>query len=334
VATDPSLPRTWLSGRHIVLATGSSPVVPSFLPKHPRVKDSTAFLNHTPALPQKLLILGGGVIGCEFACMAAAFGAKVTLVEKLPDILPMIDADLRRVLKKHLLSQGVTLHTGAALEDVAANDDGVTGRVGDQVLSADLLLAAIGRRANLDAIGLETVGLKPNPQYRLDTDAVGRTAVPSIFAVGDINAASPQLAHFATAQAVAAVETIAGRRVAAETVCPACVFTFPEIGTAGLTEEQAKAQGRAVRVARFPFAALGKALAMGETDGFVKWVADAETDQLLGAHIVGPHATELIAPAALAVRNQLTMDEVGRAIHAHPTLSEVWMEAAQAFSHA
>jgi len=173
--------------------------------------------------------------------------------------------------------------------------------------------------------------LKTNANGRLETDAWGRTSVPSIFAVGDINAASPQLAHFATAQAVAAVEHIAGRRVAGETLCPACIFTFPEIGVAGLSEEQAKAQGRDVRVSKFPFLALGKALAINETDGFAKWVADAETGQLLGAHIVGPHATELIAPAALAIRNELTAAEVGRTIHAHPTLSEVWMEAAQAF---
>jgi len=329
VASGPNVPRTWLAGRHIMLATGSSPLVPSFIPRHPRIVDSTAFLNHTPELPARLLILGGGVIGCEFACLAAALGSKVTLVEKLPDIVPMLDADLRRVLKKSLLAQGVTIHTGAALEEIEGRGDCVTGRVGDHTLSADLLLVAIGRRANLDGLGLENVGLKPNARHRLETDAVGRTSVPSIFAVGDINDASPQLAHFATAQAVAAVETLAGRRVAMETLCPACVFTFPEIGTAGLTEEQAREQGRDVRVARFPFTASGKALAMGETDGFAKWVADAETGRLLGAHIAGPHATELIAPAALAIRNELTAVEFGRAIHAHPTLSEAWMEAAQ-----
>ena len=327
VASDPSSPRTWFSARHIILATGSSPLVPSFIPKHPRIIYSATFLNNF-TIPKRLAILGGGVIGCEFACMAAALGAKVTLVEKLDDILPMIDADLRRVLKKHLASLGVTIHTGAALEDIHATDKEVAGRVGDEKISADLLLVAIGRKANLDNIGLENVGLKTT-NGRLEADAWGRTSVPSIFAVGDINAASPQLAHFATSQAVAAIEHIAGHRVAPETLCPACIFTFPEIGTAGLSEEQAKAQGRNVRVAKFPFLALGKALAIGETDGFAKWIADAETGQLLGAHIVGPHATELIAPAALAIRNELTAAEVARTIHAHPTLSEVWMEAAQ-----
>ncbi|MCL1888534.1 MAG: dihydrolipoyl dehydrogenase [Kiritimatiellaeota bacterium] len=328
-ATRVSVAGQWFSARHIILATGSSPLVPAFLPRHPRVMDSTAFLNSLDALPRRLAILGGGVIGCEFACMAAALGAKVTLVEKLNDILPMIDADLRRVLKKHLASLGVTIHTGAALEDIAATDAEVTGRVGDEKISADILLVSIGRKTNLDGLGLENAGLAPNAQGRIETDAWGRTPVPSIFAVGDINAASPQLAHFATAQATVAVEKIAGRRVTPETLCPACIFTFPEIATVGLTEEQARTRGRDVRVSKFPFLALGKALAINETDGFVKWVADAGSGQLLGAHVVGPHATELIATAALAIRNELTAAEAARTIHAHPTLSEAWMEAAQ-----
>jgi dihydrolipoamide dehydrogenase len=311
------------------LATGSSPLVPSFIPKHPRVLDSTTFLNATDALPQRLAILGGGVIGCEFACMAAALGSKVTLVEKLDDILPMMDADIRRVLRKRMTALGIAIHTGAAMEDIKPTNTKVAFRVGEEKLSADALLVAIGRKANLDNIGLENVGLKTNEQGRLETDAFGRTAVPSIFAVGDINAASPQLAHFATAQAVAAIETIAGRRVAPETICPACVFTFPEIGVAGFSEEQAKAQQRSVRVAKFSFQASGKAHAIGETDGFAKWVVDVETGQLLGAHIIGPHATELIAIAALAIRNQLTATEAARTIQCHPTLSEAWMEAAQ-----
>lgn len=330
VAQAPDLPREWFSARHIILATGSAPLIPAFIPKHPRIIDSTAFLTKLEALPKRLMILGGGVIGCEFACMAATLGAQVTLIEKLDDILPMVDADLRRVLRKHMLKLGVTLHTGAALADITGTDAEVTGRVNDETISADLLLVSIGRKTNLDNVGLDTVGLKPNAQGRLDTDAFGRTAVPSIFAIGDITATSPQLAHFATAQAVTAVETIAGRRVAPETLCPACIFTFPEIATAGLTEEQAKARQRNIRVAKFPFAALGKAMAINDTDGFVKWIADADTDQLLGAQIVGPHATELIATAALAIRSELTASEAGRTIHAHPTLSEAWMEAAHA----
>lgn len=330
VAHDPSLPRDWYSARHIILATGSLPMIPGFIPRHPRVIDSTAFLAGAAGLPANLLILGGGVIGCELACMTAALGTKVTLVEKLDDILPMLDRDIRRVMRDQLKALGITIITGASLEDIKGNDNGVTARAGDTALSADYLLVAIGRKPNLDTVAPERAGLTRTPQGRIDTDPAGRTPVPSLFAIGDINAASPQLAHFATSQAFTAVHAITGKRHPPEALCPACIFTFPEVGAVGLTEDQARAEGRDVCVGRFPFQALGKAVVSGHTAGFVKWIADPATDQLLGAHIVGPHATELIAEAALAIRNQLTAAEVGRTIHAHPTLSEAWMEAAHA----
>lgn len=317
----------WLSAEHIVIATGSVSAMPAFLPKHPRVVESRAFLDLT-ALPSSLLILGGGIIGCEFACMAAQLGTAVTVVEMLEDIVPMIDRDVRRVLRRRMERLGIRLLTGAPLTDVTAHASGVTGRFRDETISSDLLLVAIGRKANISGLDLARAGLNVNERGQIPANAVGRTSVASIFAIGDVVAGSTQLAHAATSQGVVAAENAAGLRTRGETCVPACIFTSPEIGTVGLTEAQAQAAGRTVKTGAFPFSALGKAMAMGETDGFVKWVADAATDQLLGAQAIGAHATDLIAEAALAVRNELTAEEVGRSIHCHPTFSEAWMEAA------
>lgn len=320
----------WLSAAAIIIAAGSDAAMPGFLPKDKRVMDSRAFLELT-ALPKHLLILGGGVIGCEFACMAAALGTKVTVVEMLEDIVMVLDRDVRRVLRKRMETLGVTFLTGAPLTDIAVKKDTVTGKYKDQTVSGDLLLVAVGRRPNTAALDLARAGVKTDERGTIPVDAQGRTNVASIFAVGDLTTGSIQLAHAATQQGVAAAEAAAGRKSKAEKVCPSCIFTSPEIGLAGLTEAQASQRGLAVKTAVFPFAALGKALAAGETDGFVKWVADPATGQVLGAQVIGCHATELIAEAALAIRNELTLDEVGNTIHSHPTLSEAWMEAAHAF---
>ena len=317
----------WVAAERIIIATGSVSAMPGFLPKHPRVLESRGFLDLT-SLPASLLILGGGVIGCEFACLAAQLGVKVTVVEMLEDIVMVLDRDVRRVLKRRMESLGVTVLTGAPLTDIVADDRQVTGKYKDQTVSGDLLLVAIGRKPNTAGLELARAGIALNERGQIPVDAYGRTAVANIFAVGDVTAGSTQLAHAATAQGVAAAENAAGRQTRGEKIVPACIFTSPEIGAVGMTEAQAQAAGRAVKTGMFPFAALGKAMAAGETEGFVKWVADAATDQLLGAQAIGAHATELIAEAALAVRSELTAEELGRTIHSHPTMSEAWMEAA------
>ena len=301
--------------------------MPGFLPKHPRVLESRMFLELT-ALPASLIVLGGGIIGCEFACLAAQLGVRVTVVEMLEDIVMALDPDVRRLLKRRMGLLGITVLTGAPLTGIAADDTQVTGRYKDQAVSGDLLLAAVGRQPNTIGLDLARAGIACDERGQIPVDAAGRTCVASIFAVGDVIAGSTQLAHAATAQGVAAAAQIAGLDTPRETVIPACIFTTPEIGAVGLNETQAKAEGRTVKVGIFPFTALGKALAAGETDGFVKWIADAATDCLLGAVAIGAHATELIAEAALAVRSGTTAAELGRAIHAHPTFSEAWMEAA------
>ncbi len=321
----------WLEAAKIVVATGAESVVPRFLPRSPRIVESRRFLEMTK-LPKRLIVLGGGVIGCEFACMAAQLGASVTVVEMLDDILMVLDPDIRRVLRRHMSKElGMEILTGAALSDVTTDEKDVTGTVGEATVKGDLMLVSIGRRPCTADLGLENVGIPLNDNGTLNVDAQGRTAVAGIFAIGDITAGSTQLAHAATAEGVAVAQTaVAGKPSTADPLVPACIFTSPEVGVTGLSEMEAKAAGRDVKTSVFHFAALGKAMAAGDTTGFVKWVIDPATDQLLGAAAVGPHATELISEATVAIRNELTAEELGNTIHCHPTLSEAWMEAAHA----
>ena len=226
---------------------------------------------------------------------------------------------------------GIEVLTGAALTDIEAAKNGVSGRFGDRTLKAELLLASVGRLPVTDGLDLEKAGLATTETGHIEADSVGRTGVASIYAAGDVTAGSTQLAHAATAQGINAATDACGKHVPpGEQIVPACIFTAPEIGSVGLTEQDAKTAGRNVVTGKFNFAGLGKAMASGETHGFVKWVADADTDQLLGAHAVGAHATELISEAATAIAAELTAAELGRTIHCHPTFSEAWMEAAHA----
>jgi dihydrolipoamide dehydrogenase len=318
-----------LEAKNIIIATGSASVLPGFLPVHARVVDSRAFLDRTE-LPVSLIVLGGGVIGCELACLAAQLGVKVTMVELLPEILTMLDDDVRKEARTAMEAMGIRILCGHPLAGIKATDREVTGEVDGATLRAGLLLAAIGRRPVTAGLQLEKAGVRTGKAGYIEVDAFGQTAAAGIYAVGDVNG-GPQLAHAATAQALVAVENaLLKTRRAFDSLVPSCIFTTPEIGTAGLTEQQARDAQRAVRTGKFSFAALGKALAAGEPHGFVKWIADADTGRLLGAAAVGPHATELIAEAALAIRSELTVREVARTVHAHPTLSESWMEAAHA----
>ena len=207
----------------------------------------------------------------------------------------------------------------------------MVGAFKGQKLTGDALLVAVGRRPNTAALDLARAGVNVDERGTIPVDAQGRTNVSSIFAIGDLVTGSIQLAHAATQQGVVAAEAAAGMKSKAEKICPSCIFTSPEIGLVGLTEAKAQQMGLDVKVCVFPFAALGKAMAAGEADGFVKWIADPVTGQLLGAQAIGCHATELISEAAVAIRNELTVDEIGHSIHCHPTLSEAWMEAAHVF---
>ncbi len=319
---------TELSAKKVIIATGSTSAMPGFLPRHERVVDSRAFLD-IDRLPGSLLVLGGGFIGCELACMAALLGVKVTIVELLDDILLLLDPDVRREVRVHMEKQlGIRVLTGKALENITAEAGHVRGYCGGEALQADLLLSAVGRKPVTDGLNLENAGLKAGERGFIETDDYGRTKVANIFAVGDITG-RVQLAHYATSQGIVAAENAYGLRLRRnETVVPNVIFTSPEIGTVGLSEEEAKKLARKVKTGRFHFRGLGRAMVAGETVGFVKWIVDADTDQILGAAAIGAHATDLIAEAAIAIRGELTIREVGRTIHAHPTFAEIWQEAA------
>ncbi len=314
----------------IILATGSASIVPKTLPRSSRVVESQAFLA-LRELPRRLLVMGGGYIGCELACLAASLGAEVTLVEMLEDILMLLDADARAEVRKHMERElNIRILTGHAMESAVETAEGIEATVGGEKVTADVLLAAVGRRPYTEGLGLERVGVETDERGFIRADERNRTSAANIYAVGDVNGKC-MLAHAATSQGVVAAEDATGGQPKPnETIIPGVIFTMPEVAVAGMTEEEARRTGRTVRVGRFPFLALGKAKAAGATTGFVKWIVDAETDQLLGAQAVGPHATELIAEAGVAVRAELTATELGRTIHAHPTFAEAWMEAAHA----
>ncbi len=320
---------TLLNSAHTIIATGATTDLPAFLPKNPRIMDSRAFLD-LAQLPQRLTVMGGGVIGCELACMAAQLGVNVTIVELLEDILAMLDPDLRAVVRQHMEKQlKIRILTGKPAESVTAGNSGVKLKIGDQTIEADLLLAATGRRPMTQGLALDKAGVIPDAKSYIPVDACGQTKAATIYAVGDVTG-GPQLAHAATAQGITAAENALGQRRSSGQIVPACIFTAPEIGVAGLSEQEAKQQNRTVSIGKFPFMALGRALAAGEPTGFVKWIVDANTDQLLGAQACGAHATELIAEATTAIQAELTARELAHTIHAHPTLSEAWMEAAHA----
>lgn len=319
-----------IKAANIIIAAGSASIMPDWLPKTRFVADSRMFLD-LPELPESLIIVGGGVIGCEFACMTAQLGVKVTMVEILPDILPALDPDISAAVRTNMEDNlGIRIVAGKPLKNIKTGNAGIAGTAGRKQIEADLLLSAVGRRPASHRLALKSAGVTANAQGFIETDDNCQTAAASVYAVGDI-AGGPLLAHFATAQGIRTAERIAGIRVSDGLgPVPSCIFTSPEIGTVGLSEREAREQNRAVTVGRFPFAASGKALVAGESEGFVKWIADSSTDQLLGAQAVGPHATELIAEAVAALRFELTADELSRTVHAHPTLSEAWMEAAHA----
>ncbi len=321
---------TVIKAEKVIIATGATSSMPSFLPRHERVVESRAFLDLKSA-PARALVLGGGIIGSEFACMLAQLGVKVTIVELLEDILNLIDADVRREVRRHMEKNlGIRILTGKTLEKIEADDQGVRGMVGGEKVEADLLLAALGRKPVTAALRLEEAGIATNPQGCIEVDEYGRTQIANIYAIGDTTT-GVQLAHAATSQGLVAAENACTRHLRRnEKYIPICVFTSPEVGAVGLGEEEAQQKGIAVKTGKFNFAVLGKALAINHTQGFVKWIADAGTNQLLGAQVVGPHATELIAEATTAIRSELTAAELGHTIHAHPTLAEAWMESAHA----
>lgn len=310
----------------VVLATGSEPARPGFFPiDEERVLTSDGALA-LAGLPESLIVVGGGYIGMEFASLFSDLGVRVTVVEMLPRILPTADAEVASALAGIMTKRGVRILTGTKVESVDVGSSGVAASVAGERLEAEAMLVAVGRVPN--SAGLEAAGLGLDERGFVRVNDRMETGVPGVYAVGDL-VGGALLAHKASAEGIVAVERIAGRDSRIDyRVLPSAVFTRPEVASVGLTEEQAAAEGRAVKVGRFPFLACGKAVASGDTEGFVKLVTDSDTGEILGCHILGRGATELVAEAALAMSMEGLAADIARTIHAHPTLPEALMEAA------
>jgi dihydrolipoamide dehydrogenase len=316
---------------HVILATGAyawNP--PGWSLDGERVIDSKGALDLTKQ-PKRVAILGGGVIGCEFACFFAAIGTQVTVVEMLPRLVMAEDEEISAALEREMRKQKVAIHLGTKVEDRRDNADGslTLTLTGGKTVDVDCVLVATGRRPWSEGLGLDTVGISRADRGKIAVNDKLQTSVPNIYAIGDVTDIK-QLAHFASAQGKAAAEIIAGHPSQTNwRAVPAATFTSPEIASVGLTEAEAKAEGRSVKVGRFPFRAHGRNIADGETTGFVKIVGDAGTGQLLGTSIFGAKASELIHEASLAIGADLDVSAIAQAIHAHPTMMEALGEAAE-----
>ncbi len=315
--------------RHAVIAAGSLPSRPHGLDLiSERVMDSTAALE-VPDVPERLLVIGGGYIGLELGQVYAALGSRVTLVEMTDGLLPGVDRDLVQPLARRCESVFAEIRLGTTVAGLRETSAGVEASLGERTVTFDRVLVAVGRRARTEDLGLETTRVRPDAHGVLAVDERGRTADPNIWAVGDVTG-DPMLAHRAMRQGKVVAEAIAGRPAAFDNVAvPAIVFTDPEVAWCGLTEAAAERAGRAVKIARFPWAASGRAATLGRADGLTKLVVDPDSGRVLGVGIVGPGAGELIAEGTLAVEAALTAEDVAATINAHPTLSESLMEAAE-----
>jgi len=323
-----------LRGKSIIISTGSRVrSLPHLKIDGKRILTSDEALLRK-ALPKSVLIVGGGAIGCEFAYIYAAYGLPVTIVETLPNLLPLEDSEVSKLLERSFKKRKITVLTNTSVAAVK-DEKGMfkievkTADGESETREAEVILVAVGRAPNVEGIGLETLDVSLDEKTKLiQVDEKMQTNKPNIFAIGDVSS-RPALAHGAMAQGVFVVESLAGiARTPIELLnVPSAVYCHPQVASVGLTEEKAKAAGHSVKVAKFPLSANGKALALGETEGFVKIVTDEKYGEILGAHIIGAEATELIGEFVLAQTLESTAAELKQSIHPHPTLSEAVMEA-------
>jgi len=318
---------TKVYARQVVLATGSRASRPSFIAGDLAGVMTTDDILEISAAPASLLVLGGGAVGVEMAVIMAELGSKVTLLEMEERILPREDAEAAAYLQNLLKRRKVKVLTGVRVEQVQGDQNVTVTLAGGETLTAEKLLLAAGRRVNVENIGLENIGL-PVDGKPLSVDEHMLTGVPGVYAAGDL-AGKTWLAHGAFAEGITAAEHALGRPAAMDyRVVPRCVFSTPEFAAVGMSEEEAKALFN-VKAVSFPFKSLGMAQALGEWEGMVKLVVDSKTEQILGGHIVGPHAGDLIAEVALAMQNKIGVRGIVETIHTHPTLSETVLETAQ-----
>jgi dihydrolipoamide dehydrogenase len=323
-----------LHGRHVIVATGSIPIELPFLPFDERRVLSNVGALALETVPEHLVVIGGGVIGLELGSVWRRLGARVTVVEYAPTILPGNDDDVIREADKIFRKQGLDIHTGTRVVGADVREDGVTlhcGR-GEETfgIEADRVLVSVGRKPALRGVDAATLGLALGQRGEVVVDDQQRTNLPGVFAIGDVTGGK-LLAHKAEEEGVVAAEVIAGKPVHMHHhTVPGVVYTWPEIATVGLTEAEVRASGRAYRTGKFPFSANGRARTMGETSGFMKFVVDATTDEILGCHMIGPNVGDLMAEVVLAMEYRGSAEDIAITVHSHPTLSEVTKEAALA----
>ncbi len=327
--------QTVYSARNILIATGSTPrSLPGMEIDHQTILSSDSILEVTE-VPRSLLVIGSGAVGVEFASIFARFGSKTVVVEILPRVVPIEDEEISRELAASFKRQGIAVYVDTRIEKLTKTEGGVeviarasSGKT--ESFRTEKILMAVGRKPLSEGIGLEGAGVETEKGY-IRVDGAMRTNVPGIYAIGDV-VPTPQLAHVASAEAVVAIEHMAGRQIRPLNYdqVPGCTYCSPEIGSIGLTEAKARERGYDVAVGKFPFSANGKARILNEPSGFVKIVGEKKYDEVLGVHIIGPRATELIAEAGAALQLEATSEELVRTIHAHPTLSEAMHEAAEA----
>jgi dihydrolipoamide dehydrogenase len=319
-----------ISAKNIIIATGSSAAnVSPFDLSDDGVMENIEILSLNK-LPKSMIIIGGGVIGCEFANIFASFGTKVTIIEILPRILTTEDEDVSGIIHKALKEKGVDIYTSSSV--TRSKKDGAKFKLelsGGEKLDAEKILVSVGRRPNSTGLGLEDIGIATDDKGYIKVDEKLKTSISNIYAIGDV-IGGLQLAHVASEEGKAAAEIISGKdRVMDYSVVPWAVFTSLEIGTVGLNKAQAIERGYQVNVGNFPFSNSGKAYITGDTEGFVNIVIDKETDEILGAQIIGPRASDLVHEIAVAIKGEMLIDDLATTIHSHPTLSEAVMETAE-----
>lgn len=321
--------RQTITADHVILATGSVPTrIPNW-PADPQIVCTSDEAVHWASLPKKLLIVGGGVIGCEFACMMQPFGVEVTVVELLPELLPTLDRDLGASLRKVFEARGIKCLVDTKVHDMAIKDGIASVTLSNgQSATFDRVLVSVGRSPNTRSLGLDTVGITPSPKGFVKVDDHMQTDAQGIYCIGDANGRC-LLAHAASAHGVAAAENALGHRHAFTSPIPSAVYTFPEIGSVGLTEQECRQRELPIAIGRFAIGTLGKAMAAQHTDGFVKTIRHRETDELLGVHMIGHNATECIAAAGVLMHTKATNHDLAEAVFAHPTIGEAIKESAE-----
>lgn len=333
--TDAEGKKQVLETKNIIIATGSVVrPIPGFETDGNQVVSSDHILE-LKDVPKSLIVMGSGAVGVEFASVYSRFGAETTIVELLPRLVPLEDEEVSKELEKSFRKRGIKSLVDTKLEKMEKTPTGVkvsgkNGKGEEVTLEAEMLLVAVGRMPYTQGLGLEGTKIELERGF-IKVDEYQQTAEKGVYAIGDV-VPTPLLAHLASKEGIVAVEHMAGRKDVRPInlrLVPNCTYCDPEIGSVGLTEAKAKEQGYDVKVGRFPFSASGKARIIGEEEGFVKIVSEAKYDEILGVHIIGPHATELIAEACVAMQLESTAEELGRTMHAHPTVSEAVMEAAE-----